>query len=163
MRRHCKLVHCGLQWVQKLMMLGKDGQPPVIPTRKNSGAQCCDTPLCTSCQLGKRKIRPTGDKRSTERRPGVLKEGDLMPGERVSLDQYQSSVKGRLPSTKGKEKVSQMYTGGTNNVDHASCTHTQPKTYAINEKLRQNLSINFLGRRRGKGTLSPSWHSKTAF
>ena len=45
---------------------------------------------------------------------------DLNPGDEVSMDQYESSVRGRLPSTRGRERQSMRYCGGTLFFDHAS-------------------------------------------
>mmetsp|Transcript_30431 Transcript_30431/g.69423 ORF Transcript_30431/g.69423 Transcript_30431/m.69423 type:complete len:1695 (-) Transcript_30431:406-5490(-) len=48
----------------------------------------------------------------------VLKEGDLRPGDCISMDHYSSTAVGRLPDSFGKEAVG--YTCGTLFVDHAS-------------------------------------------
>ena len=50
----------------------------------------------------------------------VLKQGHLKPGQVISLDQYECSVRGRLPNTQGREKEHEQYCGGTIGVDHAS-------------------------------------------
>ncbi|MHA7927723.1 MAG: hypothetical protein ACX936_21195, partial [Marinobacter sp.] len=50
----------------------------------------------------------------------AIRQGDLMPGDRVSVDSYISALPGRLPHTKGKEKPKQKYNGGTIFCDHAS-------------------------------------------
>eukprot|EP00957_Ditylum_brightwellii_P154919 11790793-Ditylum_brightwellii.AAC.1 len=49
-----------------------------------------------------------------------LKKEDLIPGQRVSADRYQSSVHGRLYSSRGGTGRADMYTGGCIFVDHAS-------------------------------------------
>lgn len=49
-----------------------------------------------------------------------LRRGKLEPGEMVSIDQYVSTIPGRLPNTKGKEPKKNKYTGGTLFVDHAT-------------------------------------------
>jgi hypothetical protein len=49
-----------------------------------------------------------------------IRKGDLQPGDCVSVNQYVSSVPGRLPHTAGKEKPNEKYNGGTIFVDHAS-------------------------------------------
>ena len=78
-------------------------------------------PLCSACQYGKQhyrydevtlhRVKPTYD--------GGLKDGHLRPGQMVSADQYVSKPKGRLPHTRGKERPSFMYTGGTIFINHA--------------------------------------------
>eukprot|EP00957_Ditylum_brightwellii_P079755 6064157-Ditylum_brightwellii.AAC.1 len=54
MRWHYCLDHYFLKWIQFLMRVGKDGEPPVIPTQTNRCANCCDKAglLCVSCQAG---------------------------------------------------------------------------------------------------------------
>jgi hypothetical protein len=49
-----------------------------------------------------------------------LKRGKLAPGAMVSIDQYTSTMPGRLPHTKGKEPKKDKYVGGTLFVDHAT-------------------------------------------
>ena len=50
----------------------------------------------------------------------VIKDGDLVPGDCVSTNQYECRVKGRLPSTRGREDHHKMYCGGTLFNDHVS-------------------------------------------
>jgi hypothetical protein len=50
----------------------------------------------------------------------AIRQGDLRPGDCVSMDQYISALPGRLPNTKGKESLSDRYKGGTMFVDHAT-------------------------------------------
>ena len=52
----------------------------------------------------------------------VIKDGDLLPGDCVSTDQFECRVKGRLPGSRGKEDPTKIYSGGTVFVDHASST-----------------------------------------
>ena len=49
-----------------------------------------------------------------------IRAGDLQPGDCVSVDQYESSVRGRRPETKGRERWDYKYCGGTLFYDHAS-------------------------------------------
>jgi hypothetical protein len=51
---------------------------------------------------------------------GVLSDGILQPGQRVSIDLYQSTVRGRLPHTRGKESDDDKYCGGAIITDHAT-------------------------------------------
>jgi hypothetical protein len=51
---------------------------------------------------------------------GVLTNGDLLPGDKISCNQYMSSSKGRLLHTKGPESSSKQYVGGTIFIDHAT-------------------------------------------
>ena len=49
-----------------------------------------------------------------------LKEGDLNPGDGVSLDHYQSNIQGWLPNSYGQEQEHNKYSDGTIAIDHAS-------------------------------------------
>ena len=49
-----------------------------------------------------------------------MKEGHLQPGDCISLDQYESSTRGRLPNTKGREAKSDKFCGDTIAIDHKS-------------------------------------------
>jgi len=89
---------------------------------KDPGAATCNIPLCRSCIAGKGKCIGL---KSTSKTPNpehhdVIKKDDLVPGDRVSTDQYECRIKGRLPYSKGKEDPKQMYCGGTLFVDHAT-------------------------------------------
>eukprot|EP00957_Ditylum_brightwellii_P149578 11390332-Ditylum_brightwellii.AAC.1 len=79
------------------MHVGKDGEPPVIPTPTNCCAHCCDTTgiLCDSYQADKGERTGTGENKVKE-------------------------VKGQLLHTKGKESAVNVHSGGTIFVDHAS-------------------------------------------
>jgi hypothetical protein len=125
---HWRLGHIGFQWLQTLMRPRNAIKtnsyllPPLIPS-KCATTKSCSPPLCAACQLGKMGRRNPGT--STEHKKPekfmALKDGDLLPGQCVSLDQYESEkVRGRLPHTRGKEKKEEQYCGGTIMVDHAS-------------------------------------------
>jgi hypothetical protein len=98
-----------------------DGQPPIIAT-KHPGTRSCKPPLCAACCLAKASTQ-VSDTYSTIPNPkkvNALVHDDLNPGDRVSLDQYVSSVPGRLAHVYGKEKKRDMLTGGTIFVNHAT-------------------------------------------
>jgi hypothetical protein len=50
----------------------------------------------------------------------AIQKGNLQPGEMVSIDQYISSIPGRLPNTCGKESKKEKFIGGTLFEDDAS-------------------------------------------
>jgi hypothetical protein len=68
--------------------------------------------------------RPTGatHKKADPERKDILSANTLSPGDLVYVDQYESSIRGQLQHTYGKEKQSSMYCGGTIFVDVASGT-----------------------------------------
>jgi transposase InsO family protein len=92
-----------------------------LPSR-HASVSTCDPPQCLACNAAKARRRPSGAKKTTIRpeRENILSLDILRPGQRVSVDQYESSVRGRLPSTRGREKAHQKYCGGTLFIDHAS-------------------------------------------
>ena len=92
---------------------------PVIPVR-NSKTPSCAAPMCTACLLAKQKLRATGSKAVQDRESSVLSREHLEPGDCVSVDQYISGTKGRLATSKGKEKDTFKFQGGMLAVDHAS-------------------------------------------
>jgi hypothetical protein len=122
---HWKLGHCGFAWVQSLAAKPRskpdsnEETTPLLLTKAGKVSSCL-APLCAACQLAKQTIRtPRTENRSAKERH-VLKRDDLLPGDRVSIDQYQSSLPGRLPHTKGKEAKKDQYNGGTLFADHAT-------------------------------------------
>jgi len=83
----------------------------------------CTAPVCLACNVAKarRQTRATG--RTTHADPGeqnTLSQNVLHPGQRVFVDQYESSVRGCLPTTQGLESPLQQYCGGTLFFDVAS-------------------------------------------
>ena len=115
---HQKLNHCDMQRIQSLCV-ERDGHPQII-LPKEKRVSSCVRPLCATCQFANQGRRSPKVKVNVPIRSPDLRAGDLGPGNRVSLDQHVSSAHGRLPNTKGKEKKSKKFTGGTLFYDHAS-------------------------------------------
>ena len=119
---HWKLGHCNFQWIQALASKPLDeNEHPLLQTKNKISVALA--PLCAACQLAKQKRR--GAEVSTEfkleDRDMLLRHNNTEPsGDCVSIDQYASTVLGRLPHTKGKEKKDEKYNGGTVFVDHAT-------------------------------------------
>lgn len=120
---HWRLGHIGYKHVQALMRdgLGKYDRPTCLVT-KNSNTAKCQPPKCAACELARAKRRGADVATSTRKpeRVDVLKEGHLQPGDATSVDHYESSVRGRLSTSRGRESVFQKYVGGTIFCDHAS-------------------------------------------
>ena len=119
---HNRLGHIGLSHVQSLLAKPRDSTKRRIIQPSNHKSSHCQICLCEACQYAKQKRR---NPRSTTTRPrpeneGALSRNILIPGQRVSVDLYQSSEKGRLPYSFGKEKDIHKYTGGAIFVDHAT-------------------------------------------
>lgn len=117
---HYKLGHINLQHIQRLTK-SRSEDPPFLPCRL-SGTSSCQLPLCTACEYGKAHRHPDNTTSTSKRKEkdGILKANQLRAGAVVSVDQYVCSQKGRLPTTAGKEKDRDRYTGGIIFVDHAS-------------------------------------------
>ena len=127
---HSRWSHCDLNRVK--MILSKPHQPKgslergelvrqmVVP--QQTSTTTCEKFCCVACQYAKQK-RTTPDSTTVTKNQeleGALTEGDLLPGDKVSCDQYMSPSKGRLLHTKGLESSSKQYVGGTLFVDHAT-------------------------------------------
>ena len=119
---HWRLGHCDMKRVQSLFRSRQraDYQERSVLSSHYSIATA-HHPKCAACLLAKQCRRSPST--PPPKFPPVemkLKEGDLKPGDKVSIDQYVSAVGGRLPHTKGKEKEADKYQGGTIFVDHAT-------------------------------------------
>ena len=75
---------------------------------------------CLACELAKAKRKQPDTDKSYHQQEMAIRANDLRPGDAVSVDQYHSSLPGRLPDTRGREAISERYNGGTIVVDHAS-------------------------------------------
>lgn len=126
---HWRLGHAGFNWIQSLAdkIKGPNGQP-VGPARLELKHKTVPNisppyPLCGACKLGKMKRKSPNKPKlqsPTQDNEMRIRAGDLSPGDCVSVDQYISAVRGRLPHTTGREPDKDKYNGGTIFVDHAS-------------------------------------------
>ena len=124
---HSRLAHLGFEHVQRLMhprvldpspTVSTTHEPCILP--KHASAKTCKPPLCAACQIAKAKRRNSDVSTTTPRPHTPLNENDIAPGSRVSIDQYESSVRGRLATSRGKESFGTKYAGGTIFCDHSS-------------------------------------------
>ena len=119
-----RLVHSHFAWNQSIMQqrqLGPDSDQPLTIQTSRKGVSSCNTSdiMCAACCLAKSR-RKHGNKQSHSSGEPILRTNDIFPGDKVSMDQYFSTIKGRLENTKGKEANREKYIGGTIMVDHAS-------------------------------------------
>jgi hypothetical protein len=105
LRWHCRLSHLNFQNLQDLARQGK------LP-KKILG---CSPPLCCSCLFGKahRRASPSSDA------VRHIDSGDLHPGEKVSVDQLESSTPGYVDTFKGKPTKAKCNASSVY-IDHAS-------------------------------------------
>eukprot|EP00977_Amphora_coffeiformis_P017365 scaffold5598_cov89-Amphora_coffeaeformis.AAC.2 len=120
-----------MQLIQKLYQ-PEDQSMPDFDGHPTSGLPCllacnsvqlkCAIPLCEACELPRARKRPTGatTKTPVPETSNSIRADDLVPGETVSVDQYESSVRGRHLETKGLEREDRKYCGGILFYDHAS-------------------------------------------
>ena len=119
---HYRLGHINMQHVQSLLAKPRDHDSRRIIHPRNNKSSHCIPCLCEACQYAKQKRRepPSTHKQVRPENEGALSQNIIIPGQRVSVDLYQSSTKGRLPYTFGKEKESHQYTAGALFLDHAT-------------------------------------------
>jgi hypothetical protein len=81
----------------------------------------CNPPKCAVCEFAKGKRRPKHAETQVKNpeRDGALKATFLRPGSRVSVDHFESRLRGRTFDSFGKT-TSDQYVGGCIFVDHAS-------------------------------------------
>ena len=121
LRWHFRLGHVAMSAVQKLLSLGRlAGTEQSKHLHTQAGK--CELPKCASCQYGKQCRRPVPGRVSNQNpvREGALSADNVLPGQKVSVDHFICSTKGRLRHTRGKEAVGEMFVGGALFVDHAS-------------------------------------------
>ena len=150
---HQRLGHFRFPLIRELYQAPQDNTPFFIdPGQKADRKPCllmrdkhqltCQIPMCATCAIAKARRRAPKAKKTQENPDFVnkLREHDLQPGDCFSMDQYESSVKGRLPHTRGREASRSRYCGGTIFYDHASTKlfarhqHSLAATHTVNAK-----------------------------
>jgi Zinc knuckle/GAG-pre-integrase domain len=123
-RWHQKFGHASYRRVQFLMRSGILAHTEATRRLHAAAAKLRPEgcPLCAACQFGKQRCRRTPGKASSVVREvaGAFRRDDLFPGQRISVDHFICSTRGRLLNTRGKESEKEKYTGGCIFVDHAS-------------------------------------------
>lgn len=117
---HQKLGHAGFHWCQRLCAQPREPTQEWIIQPKSEHTTTCAPPMCAACQLAKQRRRFPQRHSTDNVEPMAIRQGDLRPGDCISIDQYISALPGRFPHTKGKESKAERYNGGTLFVDHSS-------------------------------------------
>ena len=124
---HQRLGHIHMRRIQRLYRDNSNSDPSdetlsCLPsTFKSSGS--CDAPQCLACLYAKARRRPTQSKANVPHsQAGHLTPTDrkLSLGELVSMDHFESTVRGRLWHTRGRERPEHHFVGGTIFFDHGS-------------------------------------------
>lgn len=119
---HYRLAHLDFKKVQFLLRTGVLAHTESARRIQAAASKLTSFPMCAACQFGKQRRKPAPGKlsRKVRDREGVLKQDNLFPGQKVSVDHFNCSTKGRLLHTFGKEDPSTQFCGGAIFVDHAS-------------------------------------------
>jgi hypothetical protein len=120
---HFRLGDLGFAKIQFLMRSGALATSQAMRRGLDTAAsKIHPPPKCAACQYGKQTCHPTPGKRASvvRDRDGVLKEGDLFPGQTISVDHFVCHNRGRLFTSRGKTSEDSMYSGGSMFVNHAS-------------------------------------------
>ena len=112
---HYKFGHKNLPAVQKLLRVTPFG------TEKYLQASKCHLPKCAICEYAKAHRKSTNGpvQKENATTDGALKVNDLRPGSSVSVDHFESRLKGRTYTSFGRT-TSEQYVGGCVFVDHMS-------------------------------------------
>jgi hypothetical protein len=123
---HQRLGHADMQLCQMFLSRPANNENKQILVPRQPSASACSRPLCASCQVGKQMREGAGVVFQTPRRNrnNLLRQANLVPASKVSINQFMLATHGRLPHTKGKEDKSKQYTGGTIFVNHATTWET---------------------------------------
>ena len=122
LRWHYRLGHLGAKRIQFLMRSGVLAHSEGARRLHTSACRISRPPMCTACQYGKqtRRAAPGTTTHHVRDHADALRKDDLHPGQRVSVDHFVCSTRGRLEHTFGKEATDQQYVGGAIFVDHAT-------------------------------------------
>ena len=129
---HWRLGHIGFELVQRMISSTKmfkkssvsddsesEGRVGCIEV-KHALAATCPHPVCAACKCAKGQVKGANVDVSTRKRSNVMNADKLVPGQEIHLDQYESAVRGRLPTSRGRESFGSRYCGGTIGVDVAT-------------------------------------------
>ena len=126
---HQRLGHVHMRRIQQLYRFGNDSTSDVdsdsltcLPSRFKSSSTC-DAPKCLACLYEKARRRSTQTKANVPHpntRHLTPSTDKPIPGELVSMDHFESTIRGRLWHTKGRERPEHRFVGGTIFYDHGS-------------------------------------------
>lgn len=122
LRWHYRLGHIGMQRIQWLFRQGVLSGSERQRRLQIAASKLSKGTMCTACQYAKQRRRPEPGtvRRVVPTESGLLKQDQLFPGQRVSVDHFHASVSGRRLETYGKEPEDRRYVGGAIFVDHCS-------------------------------------------
>ena len=112
LRWHNRLGHIGMRKVQFLMRIGMLATSEATRRLHAAASKLINLLLCSACKFGKQRRRPELGKTTTvvHEHDGALKDQRLLPGQTVSMDHFICSTMGRLFTSRGRSKDTDMYT-----------------------------------------------------
>ena len=128
LRWHQRLGHSSFQQVQFLLNQGILARSEDQRRLHRTAAQIRHPPKCAACLFAKQTRRATVQRSSNAVRDhaGILSADQTLPGQRISVDHFVCSTKGRLFSGAGRTNPDHMYCGGCVFVDQSSgFVHTE--------------------------------------
>ena len=131
LRWHQRLGHLSFQQVQFLLNQGVLARSEEQRRLHRTAAQIRNPPKCAACLFAKQTRRATVQRSSNavKDRAGILSADQTLPGQRISVDHFVCSTKGRLFSGAGCTNPDHMYCGGCVFVDQSSgFLHTEFQT-----------------------------------
>ena len=98
LRWHQRLGHLDFNKVKHLLRTGVLSHTDRYRSLHTAASQIQHVPKCAACLFGKQTITSAPGKivKVIKDRAGVLRSGNLLPGQEVSVDHFISSVRGRL-------------------------------------------------------------------
>ena len=114
---HCRFGHKRMQSIQQLFR----GVTNPFHSEGFKAASRCSIPKCITCLYSKAHRRPTGGNKcsTNDMSDGSLKRNILRPGETISVDHFESRLKGRTWTSTGSGSAD-TFKGGCIFVDHMS-------------------------------------------
>ena len=93
---HFRLGHCGIKKIQFLFRSGVLSHSEATRSLHASACKLFEMPRCAACLYGKQTLCPSLGLLKTKVRDkaSMLKSGDLLPGQAVSVDHFVCSTKG---------------------------------------------------------------------
>ena len=122
LRWHFRLGHLNLRAIQFLMRSGALANSEAMRRLHRAASAVSPDLKCTACLYAKQRLRSAPGQTTAVVRDRVdaLRRDNLFPGQRISVDHFVCSTKGRLFASRGKTKETELFTGGCVFVDHAS-------------------------------------------
>ena len=130
LRWHQRLGHIAFKKVQHLMKGGVLAYSEATRHLQRTASRI-QAIKCAACQYAKQRAQsaPGVSHKIIKNREGALSQGQLFPGQEICVDHFICSNKGRLFTSRGASKESDMYVGGAIFVDQASgYIHTEFQT-----------------------------------